>query len=456
MKLNAATEMTPLSWPQLAEIHPFAPPSQTRGYARLVKELARLLAEITGFDEVSLAPNAGAQGEFAGLLAIRAYHQSRGDNRRRVCLIPESAHGTNPASAAMAGLSVVSVAIDDGGEVRMDDLRAKAAAHKDELAALMITYPSTCGVFGANIAAICEVIHASGGQVYMDGANLNALVGLAKPADFGPDVMHINLHKTFCIPHGGGGPGMGPIGVKKHLAKFLPNHPLRADAGPQKTGAGTISAAPWGSPLILPISYLYIRMLGGEGLRRATETALLNANYVASRLKDAYPLRYANEQGRVAHECVLDPRRFKQSAGVGVEDIAKRLADYGFHAPTISWPLMGTMMIEPTESEPKAELDRFCDALLAIRKEIAAIEKGEMPKDDNPLKNAPHPAADLVAAEWKRPYPRKQAAYPAAAAAVGATLQAAPKYWPPVSRIDQVWGDRHLVCTLPAKEERKS
>ena len=435
MKLNAATEMTPLTWRAFSQKHPFAPASQTAGYRRLVADLENLLARATGFSAVSMQPNAGAQGEYAGLLAIRAFHKSRDDGARDVCLIPKSAHGTNPASAVLAGMRVVPVEIDEQGQVAADDLREKAAAHSGKVAAAMLTFPSTCGVFGAKLAEICEVVHAAGGQVYMDGANLNALVGAALPGKLGPDVMHINLHKTFCIPHGGGGPGMGPIAVAKHLAPFLPTHPMENDDRP---GCGTVSAAPFGSPLILLISWLYIRMTGGEGLRRATLTALLSANYIARKLGGAFPLQYRGDDGMVAHECVLDARGFKKSAGVTVEDIAKRLADFGYHAPTVSWPLPGAVMIEPTESESKPELDRFCAAMLAIRDEIARVESGEWPREDNPPVNAPHTAED-VAGEWNRAYDRETAAYPA-------EWIRADKYWPPVGRIDAAHGDRNLVC----------
>ena len=463
MKLNAAAEMTPITWRNFADIHPFAPPNQSRGYRRVMVELADLLARLTGFDSVSLQPNAGSQGEFSGLLAIRHYHDSRGESHRRVCLIPDSAHGTNPASAIMAGMTVESLGVHANGSINTTDLREKIEKHGDNLAALMVTYPSTCGVFGARIVQVCEIIHQAGGQVYMDGANLNALVGVARPGKFGADVSHINLHKTFCIPHGGGGPGMGPIGVKSHLAPFLPNHPLENEAGPA-TGPGAVSAAPWGSPLILLISYLYIRMMGGDGLRRATQLAILNANYAAKRIAPAYPLVYRGLNNRVAHECVADPRPLKKTAAVGVEDIAKRLVDYGYHAPTVSFPVMGAMMIEPTESESQSEIDRFCDALLSIRQEIAKVENGEWPQDDNPLINAPHPAADLLG-EWNHSYSREEAAYPSAenAAKKNAEMENSSanskassgrgiredKYWPPVSRIDQVWGDRNLICTCP-------
>ncbi len=439
MKLNAAAEMLPITWPEFASLHPFAPAEQTRGFVALIERLAGWLREITGFAAVSLQPNAGSQGEYSGLLAIRAYHASRGEGARDVCLIPASAHGTNPASAAMAGLRVVVVACDRDGNVDLADLRAKAAAHAPRLAALMVTYPSTHGVFEAEIRAICAVVHEAGGQVYMDGANMNAQVGLTSPAAVGADVCHLNLHKTFCIPHGGGGPGVGPIGVAAHLAPFLPNHPLRADAGPA-SGIGPVAAAPFGSALILPISYAYIRMMGAAGLTRATEVAILNANYIATRLRGSYPVLYTGPGGMVAHECIVDCRGFQAEAGIGVEDIAKRLADYGFHAPTMSFPVAGTLMIEPTESEPKAELDRFCDAMIAIRAEIAAIAAGRLDRTDNPLKNAPHTAAAVMGSEWRHGYSREQAAFPLAYVAEA-------KYWPPVARVDNVYGDRNLVCT---------
>jgi glycine dehydrogenase len=439
MKLNAAAEMMPITWPGFAEIHPFAPADQTRGYAVLMSRLCRDLAKATGFAAVSLQPNAGSQGEFAGLLAIRAWHESRGDTERRICLIPSSAHGTNPASAAMAGLKIVVVGCDGDGNIDIADLRAKAERHAVALAALMVTYPSTHGVFEAAIREICDIVHAHGGQVYMDGANMNAQLGLTSPGAIGADVCHLNLHKTFCIPHGGGGPGIGPIAVAAHLAPHLPNHPFRADAGPA-TGIGPVSAAPFGSAAILPISAAYVRMMGGAGLKRATEVAILNANYVAARLGDYFPVLYKGENGTVAHECILDCRGFQAAAGVSVEDIAKRLQDFGLHAPTMSWPVPGTLMVEPTESEPRAEIDRFCDAMIAIRAEIDAIAAGRMDRADNPLRNAPHTAAELLAEAWEHPYTRLQAAYPLPG------LEAA-KYWPPVKRVDNVYGDRNLVCT---------
>ncbi|MDJ0893644.1 MAG: aminomethyl-transferring glycine dehydrogenase [Alphaproteobacteria bacterium] len=442
MKLNATTEMMPITWPKFARIHPYAPLSQAKGYLVLIDELETMLCGITGFDAVSLQPNAGSQGEYSGLLAIRRYHQSRGQGDRRICLIPSSAHGTNPASAIMAGMDVVVVACDKHGNVDIDDLRAKANAHGDRLAALMVTYPSTHGVYEAQIVEICKIVHDHGGQVYMDGANLNALVGYAKPGEFGADVAHLNLHKTFCIPHGGGGPGVGPIGVGKHLAPFLPGHPLGARF---KSKGAPVAAAPWGSAGILPISWAYIALMGRDGLKRATEVAILNANYIATRLKRHYPVLYTGPGGLCAHECIIDTRPLKDSAGVDVEDIAKRLIDYGFHAPTMSFPVAGTLMIEPTESESKAELDRFCDAMIAIREEIREIEEGRIDREDNPLKNAPHTADDLVAESWSHPYSRARAVYPVA------SLRA-DKYWPPVGRIDNVYGDRHLVCTCPPLE----
>src|SRR5213076_1619047 len=413
MKLNATAEMFPISWPEFARLHPFAPNSQTAGYLEMWDQLERWLAEITGFAAVSLQPNAGSQGEFAGLLAIREYHASRGEAHRNVCLIPQSAHGTNPASAVMAGFKVVAIATLKYGDIDLADLRAKADAHARDLAALMVTYPSTHGVFEPTIREICEIVHAHGGQVYMDGANMNAQVGLCRPGDIGADVCHLNLHKTFCIPHGGGGPGMGPIGVAAHLAPFLPDHPVIALGHAQSLG--TISAAPWGSPSILPISWMYIRMMGGAGLTHATKIAILNANYIARRLAGNVELLYAGENGLVGHECILDTRPFKASAGVEVEDIAKRLIDYGFHPTTVSFPVAGTLMVEPTESEPKTELDRFCDALIAIREEIREVKTGAADRENNLLKNAPHPLADLLADAWDRPYGRERAAFPTAA-----------------------------------------
>ncbi|PSN08513.1 glycine dehydrogenase (aminomethyl-transferring), partial [filamentous cyanobacterium CCT1] len=438
MKLNATTEMVPITWPEFGQIHPFAPTEQAQGYRQLFTELETWLAEITGFDGVSLQPNAGAQGEYTGLLVIREYHQRRGDSHRHVCLIPQSAHGTNPASAVMAGMKVVAVACDDDGNIDVGDLRAKADKHGDNLAALMVTYPSTHGVFEAEIAEICAIVHSHGGQVYMDGANMNAQVGLCRPADFGADVCHLNLHKTFCIPHGGGGPGVGPIGVKAHLVPYLPGHSLASGVGGSQ-GIGAVTSAPWGSASILPISWMYIAMMGGAGLQRATEVAILNANYIAQRLTGHYDILYTGQNGRVAHECILDLRPFKKSADVWVEDVAKRLIDYGFHPPTMSWPVAGTLMVEPTESESKAELDRFCDAMIAIRDEIRAIEAGESDRDHNLLKHAPHTAADLVS-DWNRPYSREQAVFPT-------PFTRSAKFWPAVNRIDQAYGDRNLICS---------
>jgi glycine dehydrogenase len=444
MKLNATAEMAPITWPEFGRIHPFAPVDQAAGYRRLFADLEAWLAEITGYDAVSLQPNAGSQGEFAGLLAIRAYHRASGDLDRDVCLIPASAHGTNAASASMCGMKVVVVKCDDAGNVDLGDLRARAEEHASRLSALMVTYPSTHGVYEEHIREVCDVVHAHGGQVYLDGANLNALVGLARPGWLGADVSHLNLHKTFCIPHGGGGPGVGPIGVKAHLAPFLPNHPLQADAGPA-TGVGPVSGAPWGSAGILPISWAYVRMMGPDGLRRATEIAVLNANYVAARLGSHYPVLYTGPNGWVAHECILDLRPITAATGVTAEDVAKRLIDFGFHAPTMSFPVAGTLMVEPTESESKAELDRFCDAMIAIRAEIAAVERGEWTVEDSPLRHAPHPAADVTADDWTRAYPRTAGANPA-----GGPL--GDKYFPPVGRIDQAFGDRNLMCACPPIE----
>jgi glycine dehydrogenase len=439
MKLNATTEMLPVTWPSFGRLHPFAPAEQTGGYRAMFAQLEAWLAEITGLPAVSLQPNSGAQGEYAGLLAIRGYHLARGHGHRTVCLIPQSAHGTNPASAVMAGMQVVVVASASDGTIDLDDLKKKAEAHAKNLGALMVTYPSTHGVFEEGIREVCELVHRNGGQVYMDGANMNAQVGLTRPAAIGADVCHLNLHKTFCIPHGGGGPGMGPIAVAAHLAPYLPGHPL-ADAGAQPVGP--VSAAPWGSASILPISFAYIAMMGEPGLRRATEIAILGANYIAHRLGAHYPVLYSGLNGRVAHELILDCRGFKKTANIEAEDIAKRLMDYGFHAPTMSFPVPGTLMVEPTESEAKSELDRFCDAMIAIRVEIAAIESGGMDRANNPLKHAPHTAAELAAAEWNHPYSREQAAYPA-------PWLRAHKYWPPVSRVDNAYGDRNLVCACP-------
>ena len=444
MKLNATSEMLPVTWPELGALHPFAPPEQAKGYAELFSQLASFLNTITGFAATSLQPNSGAQGEYAGLLVIRAYHESRGDTHRDTCLIPQSAHGTNPASAALAGMKVVVVKCDDAGNIDVPDLQAKAAEHAAKLSALMVTYPSTHGVFEETIKEICAVVHRHGGQVYMDGANLNAQVGLTRPAELGADVCHINLHKTFCIPHGGGGPGMGPISVAKHLAPFLPGHPVVKTGG--TTPTGPVSAAPWGSASILCISWMYMRMMGPDGLTHATRVAILNANYVAKRLEGHYSVLYKGREGRVAHECILECRPFEKSAGVLVEDIAKRLMDYGFHAPTISFPVAGTMMVEPTESEPKEELDRFCETLIAIRKEIAEIESGKADRANNVLKNAPHTAARCTATEWPFPYQREKAAWPA-------PWTREHKFWPSVARIDGAYGDRNLVCACPPIED---
>ncbi|MCB0038764.1 MAG: aminomethyl-transferring glycine dehydrogenase, partial [Caldilinea sp.] len=437
MKLNATTEMIAVTWPEFAGLHPFAPADQSLGYQELFARLEKWLAEITGFAAVSLQPNAGSQGEYAGLLVIRGYHHARGDDHRTVCLIPSSAHGTNPASAVMAGMDVVVVACDENGNVDLDDLRAKADQHADRLAALMVTYPSTHGVFESAIHDICEIIHARGGQVYMDGANMNAQVGLTSPAAIGADVCHLNLHKTFTIPHGGGGPGMGPICVAAHLAPFLPGSAVVEGVGGAES-VGSVSAAPWGSADILSISYAYIAMMGEQGLTDATKVAILNANYIAARLDTYYPVLYKGEHGRVAHECIIDLRPIEHATHISAEDVAKRLMDFGFHAPTLSFPVAGTLMIEPTESESLAELERFCQAMIEIREEIRAIEEGRMDAQNNPLKHAPHTAA-VVAGEWDRPYSREQAAFPA-------PWVRERKFWPYVSRIDNVYGDRHLVC----------
>jgi glycine dehydrogenase len=439
MKLNAAAELAPVSWPAFSQLHPFAPAEQTRGYRQLAEQLEGWLAAITGFAGVSLQPNAGSQGEYAGLLAIRAWHRSRGESHRDVCLIPTSAHGTNPASAVMAGMRVVAVACDEQGNIDLADLEAKAEAHAGDLAALMVTYPSTHGVFETAIQRICRCVHDHGGQVYLDGANLNAQVGLAKPGAYGADVCHLNLHKTFCIPHGGGGPGVGPIAVAAHLLPFLP-----AAAG---SPVGPVAAAPLGSASILPISWMYIRMMGGAGLRQASQLALLAANLIAERLDPHFPVLYRGVGGRVAHECILDLRPLKRSCGLEVDDLAKRLMDYGFHAPTVSWPVAGTVMVEPTESESLAELDRFCAAMVAIRAEAAAIERGELAMAESPLRRAPHTLAAVTADLWQRPYSRSQAAFPAGDA------QRADKVWPAVARIDNAYGDRNLVCTCPSVEE---
>jgi len=438
MKLNATAEMEPITWPEFANVHPFAPPSQTAGYRRLIDDLSRWLAEVTGYDAVSLQPNAGSQGELAGLLAIRAYHRDRGEGHRDVCLIPSSAHGTNAASAIMAGMRVVVVACDEDGNVDLVDLDRRIGEHRDRLAAIMVTYPSTHGVYETAIAELCAKVHDAGGQVYVDGANLNALLGYAKPGRFGADVSHLNLHKTFCIPHGGGGPGVGPVAVRSHLAPYLPGHPL--------DGTGAVSAAPEGSAGILPIPWAYLRLMGPDGLARATGVAVLAANYVASRLRAYYPVLYSGNKGLVAHECILDLRPITKASGITVDDVAKRLIDYGFHAPTMSFPVAGTLMVEPTESEDMAELDRFCEAMIAIRQEIGAVESGEWPAGDNPLANAPHTVEMVSADEWGHPYPRSVAAYP------GGHRERSAKYWPPVRRIDGAYGDRNLVCSCPAPE----
>ncbi|MDH3740609.1 MAG: aminomethyl-transferring glycine dehydrogenase [Hyphomicrobiales bacterium] len=448
MKLNSTTQMIPVTWKEFAMVHPFSPLEQTQGYQALFDDLEAMLCEITGFDAVSLQPNAGSQGEYAGLLAIRHYHDANGGSDRKICLIPRSSHGTNPASAIMAGMEVVVVACDDNGNVDVDDLKAKAAQHADRLAALMITYPSTHGVFEEAIREICDTVHEHGGQVYIDGANLNAMVGIVRPAEIGGDVCHMNLHKTFCIPHGGGGPGVGPIGVKAHLARFLPDHSVimgvNPAAGNQQT-IGQVSAAPWGSASILPISWAYIAMMGPEGLTRATEVAILSANYVAKRLNDHFPVVYTGPGGFVAHECIIDMRHLKETCGINAEDIAKRLVDYGYHAPTMSFPVAETMMVEPTESESKRELDRFCDAMIAIRAEIAEIEAGNADRENNVLKNAPH-THQLLIDDWTAPYSKEQAFFPL-------SFIKADKYWPPVGRVDNVYGDRNLVCSCPPMEE---
>jgi len=447
MKLNAAAELFPITWPEIGQIHPFAPKNQTTGYQKLFSSLESMIAKVTGFDAVSLQPNSGAQGEFAGLLVIRAYHESRNDHHRNICLIPNSAHGTNPASAAMAGMKVVVVKCDANGNIDVEDLKKKASDHKDQLSALMVTYPSTHGVFESSIKEICKTIHDNGGQVYMDGANLNAQLGLCKPGEFGADVSHLNLHKTFAIPHGGGGPGIGPIAVKSHLADYLPNHPLVKMGG--KKGVGPISQAPWGSASILPISWMYMKMMGPKGLKKATQVAILNANYIAKKLDPHFPVLFRGESGLVAHECIIDLRPLKASQGVDVDDIAKRLIDFGFHAPTVSFPVVGTFMIEPTESESKEELDRFCDAMIKIRDEIREIENGNWDKDNNVLKFAPHTFEDVMSDSWDRPYSRELAGF-------GVPWVKEQKFWPKVSRIDNAYGDRNLICTCPSIEEYES
>ncbi len=444
MKLNGATELVPITWPEFASLHPFVPVEQAQGTLSMIGELQSFLTEITGFTHVSLQPNAGSQGEYAGLLAIKKYHEHKGHGERHVCLIPDSAHGTNPASAVMAGMKVVIVNCDDRGNIDLMDLKAKARDYENTLAALMITYPSTHGVFEPEVKKVCEIIHNHGGQVYMDGANLNAMVGLCQPGFFGPDVSHLNLHKTFCIPHGGGGPGVGPIAVASHLVPFMPGHNLNDLAGP-KTGPVNISAAPWGSALILPISWAFIAMMGPRGLKRATQVAILNANYVAHRLKDHYPILYTGSLGRVAHECIIDLRPIKEETGITVDDVAKRLMDYGFHAPTMSWPVPGTMMIEPTESESLEELDRFCNAMIAIKGEVDRVKSGQWPLKDNPLVNAPHSFFDLIDEKWHHPYSRKQAVYPL-------PWVENRKFWTPVNRTDHVYGDRNLSCSCPPLE----
>jgi glycine dehydrogenase len=448
MKLNSTTQMIPITWKEFAMVHPFSPLEQTQGYQQLFDDLESMLCEITGFDAVSLQPNAGSQGEYAGLLAIRHYHEARGEGDRNICLIPRSSHGTNPASAIMAGLEVVVVACDEKGNVDVADLKEKAAKHKDRLAALMITYPSTHGVFEEAIREICDTVHANGGQVYIDGANLNAMVGIVRPAEIGGDVCHMNLHKTFCIPHGGGGPGVGPIGVKAHLARFLPDHSVIDGVNPaagNRQTIGQVSAAPWGSASILPISWAYIAMMGPEGLTRATKVAILNANYIAKRLNDHFPVVYTGPGGFVAHECIIDMRHLKETCGITAEDIAKRLVDYGYHAPTMSFPVAETMMVEPTESESKREIDRFCDAMIEIRKEIAEVEEGKADRENNVLKHAPH-TPDLLIADWTAPYSKERAFFPL-------PYIKADKYWPPVGRVDNVFGDRNLVCSCPPMED---
>jgi len=447
MKLNAVAEMIPLSWREFSEPHPFVPIEQMEGYRTLFTDLKNWLRSITGFSGVSLQPNAGAQGEYAGLMVIRKYHLERGEKNRNICLIPSSAHGTNPASAQMTGMKIVVVNCDKNGNVDIEDLKKKAELHSENLGALMITYPSTHGVFEEKITDICKLIHEHGGQVYMDGANLNALVGIARPGNFGPDVCHINLHKTFCVPHGGGGPGMGPIACKRHLEIYLPSHTVIKDCGPA-SGIGAISAAPWGSSSILPISWMYIKMMGSEGLKLATQIAILNANYIANKLKDHFPILYKGSKGNVAHECIIDIRTIKKETGVTEEDIAKRLIDFGFHAPTMSWPVPGTMMIEPTESESLKEMDRFCETLIKIKSEIEKIKNGKFDKIDNPIKNAPHTDLELASNEWKHKYSREEAAYPS-------KFLRSNKFWPPVSRVDNVYGDKNLFCSCPSMDEFK-
>jgi len=448
MKLNAVAEMIPVTWQEFGALHPFAPVDQAEGYHFMFNDLSKMLSEITGFSGISLQPNAGAQGEYAGLMVIRKYHFSKGDKNRNICLIPSSAHGTNPASAQMAGMKVVVINCDKDGNVDFEDLKKKAIEHSKNLAALMVTYPSTHGVFEEQITDICKIIHDNGGQVYMDGANLNALVGIAKPGKFGPDVCHMNLHKTFCIPHGGGGPGMGPIGVAEHLEKFLPNHQvIKENSGPS-TGMGAVSAAPWGSASILPISWMYIKMMGAEGLKKATQVAILNANYISKKLSEQFSTLYKGKNGFVAHECIIDLRSIKTETGISEEDIAKRLIDYGFHAPTMSWPVAGTLMVEPTESESLNELNRFCDALINIKKEINMVKNKVFDANDNPLKNAPHTFLELSADVWEHKYTREQAAFPLLYLKTN-------KYWAPVARVDNVYGDRNLICSCPSLDSYK-
>ncbi len=445
MKLNAASEMAPVTWPEFGAIHPFAPEDQWKGYTGLFESLESWLSEITGFAGISLQPNAGSQGEYAGLMTIKAYHEHRGDRNRDVCIIPLSAHGTNPASAVVAGMKVVPVKCDESGDIDLDDLRTQIEANRERLAAIMITYPSTHGVFEAEVRTMCDLVHEAGGLVYMDGANMNAMVGLVRPADIGADVCHLNLHKTFCIPHGGGGPGMGPIGVTEALQPFLSSHPVIRPLDAGEFAMGPVSAAPYGSPSILPISWMYIAMMGGEGLTRATEISILNANYMATRLAGHFDILYTNENGRCAHEFIVDCRPFDKSAGVKIDDVAKRLMDYGFHGPTMSWPVPGTLMVEPTESETQAELDRFCDAMISIREEIRAIEEGTADREDNVLKNAPHSLHAVTGDDWTHPYTRAQAAYPAG-------WLKDRKFWPSVGRIDNPYGDRNLVCSCEGME----
>jgi glycine dehydrogenase len=453
MKLNATTEMQAVTWPEFSSLHPFAPIEQSVGSRELIQELSDWLIAITGYDAVSLQPNAGSQGEFAGLLAIRNYHDSRGDQNRTICLIPSSAHGTNAASAVMAGMRVVVIACDDHGNVSVEDLKTKISEYKDELAALMVTYPSTHGVFESAISEICELIHNAGGQVYVDGANLNALVGLTQPGKFGADVSHLNLHKTFCIPHGGGGPGVGPVITRAHLAPFLPNHPFDSLAGPS-TGPGPVSSAPYGSASILPISWAYIRMMGGEGLTHATQVAILSANYIALKLNPFYPVLYTGNNGRVAHECILDLRGITKDSGVTVDDVAKRLMDYGFHAPTMSFPVAGTLMVEPTESEDIAEIERFISAMISIHGEIMDVQNGVISHEDSPLAHAPHTAGDVISSQWDRKYPREIAAFPEMLDGFipGEIIGMRGKYWPTTGRIDGAFGDRNLICACPPIE----